>query len=519
MNRRFALGWLVIVLAALALRIPQLDLRPMHNDEAVNAIKFRDLWEKGEYVYDPHEYHGPTLHYSTLASTRLNRSQDYDQFTEATFRFVPLVFGVGLILLLPLLADGLGRAQAICAAALTAISPAMVFYSRYFIHEMLLVFFTGLLLAAGWRYWRTRRIGWCLLAGASLGLMHATKETFVLVAAALAGAVTCTFAWGRWVDGRQAEIKPNLNVKHLCAGLTVALIASVMFFSSFLTNASGPLDSIRTFFTWISRAGGNSPHNHPWYFYFERLAFFRSGNGPIWSEGLILLLAGIGLVSALKRRADARPDSILIRVVAFYTVLLTLIYTIISYKTPWCFLGFLHGMILLAGVGAMAAIGFWRQRWPRVLTIAALVAAVVHLGWEAWRASYVYAADRKNPYVYAHTSPDLRNLVEKVEALARVHPQTRRMLIKVMAADRDYWPLPWYLRRFKQVGWWDRIPDDPLAPVMIVSSRFGAAFDERPNKTHLMAGYFQLRPQVFLELYVEINLWRAYIQSLPPKQE
>ena len=99
MNRRFALGLLVIVLAALALRMPRLDLRPMHNDEAVNAIKFRDLWEKGHYVYDPHEYHGPTLHYATLASARLYPSHDYDQFTEATFRVVgygmsPFIFMV-----------------------------------------------------------------------------------------------------------------------------------------------------------------------------------------------------------------------------------------------------------------------------------------------------------------------------------------------------------------------------------------------------------------------------------------
>jgi hypothetical protein len=93
------------------------------------------------------------------------------------------------------------------------------------------------------------------------------------------------------------------------------------------------------------------------------------------------------------------------------------------------------------------------------------------------------------------------------------------MVVKVMAPEGDYWPLPWYLRRFKQVGWWDAVPADPFAPVMIVSSKFEAAFDERADKTHLMAGYFQLRPQVFLELYVEINLWRAYIQSRPPVQD
>ena len=81
---------------------------------------------------------------------------------------VPAIFGTALILLLLLVADGIGRAAVVCAAFLTAVSPAMVFYSRYYIHEVLLTFFAFLALAAGWRYWRSRKIGWALLAGAGL---------------------------------------------------------------------------------------------------------------------------------------------------------------------------------------------------------------------------------------------------------------------------------------------------------------------------------------------------------------
>ena len=75
------------------------------------------------------------------------------------------------------------------------------------------------------------------------------------------------------------------------------------------------------------------------------------------------------------------------------------------------------------------------------------------------------------------------------------------MVVKVMAPESDYWPLPWYLRNLKQVGWWDAVPADPFAPVMIVSAKLHAGLDEK--KTHVMVGYFQLRPQVFLELYVD----------------
>src|SRR5436190_12664572 len=127
---------------ALALRCPRLDVRPMNNDEAVNAIKFGQLWEHGTYKYDPNEHHGPTLFYATLAVARLTSSPDFQHLTETKLRLIPVLFSIGLIALLPLLRDGLGTKAIVWAGIFTALSPAMVFYSRYYIHEMLLVFFT-----------------------------------------------------------------------------------------------------------------------------------------------------------------------------------------------------------------------------------------------------------------------------------------------------------------------------------------------------------------------------------------
>ena len=66
MNRWSALAVLLAIAGALALRVPKLDTRPLHNDEAVNAVKVSQLWQQGRYAYDPDEYHGPALHYATL---------------------------------------------------------------------------------------------------------------------------------------------------------------------------------------------------------------------------------------------------------------------------------------------------------------------------------------------------------------------------------------------------------------------------------------------------------------------
>src|ERR1039457_5383923 len=88
------------------LRWPDLSVRPRHNDEAVNAIKFRELMEQGNYRYDPNEYHGPTLYYFTLAWTKITGATDFAKLSEARFRGLTVLFGVGLILLLPLVVDG-----------------------------------------------------------------------------------------------------------------------------------------------------------------------------------------------------------------------------------------------------------------------------------------------------------------------------------------------------------------------------------------------------------------------------
>jgi uncharacterized protein (TIGR03663 family) len=519
MTRLLAGLLLLAVGVALLLRCPFLDARPMHNDEAVNAVKFAKLWQHGGYRYDPDEHHGPALYYAALAVGRLTGAPaDIKAYTDERLRLVTVLFGVALLLLLPLLTDGLGRAAMTWAALWLAVSPAFVFYSRYFIHEILLVFFTLLALAAGWRYWQSRKIGWVLLAGAGLGLMDATKETFVITLGAAVVAVSLNQAWNRLLDASGRPVKaPRLNPWHLAAGIGIWIALAVLLFSSFFTNPGGPLDSLRSYQPWLHRAGGDSPHIHPWHFYLHRLLFFHPAKGPVWTEALILCLAIIAGVAGFRRRELASANPSFVRFLALYTFLLTAFYSLLGYKTPWCLLNFWVGAALLAGVGAGVIIRSLKQPASSRFATILLLAGAAHLAWQAWQQDTDYAADRRNPYVYAQTSPDISKLVRKVEALADVSPQGRDMLIKAIDPQGDFWPLPWYLRGCTQIGWFEEMPKDPYAPVMIVSARLRAGLDER--KTHLMAGYYQLRPDAFFELYVDLNLWRAYLAKHPPQPD
>ncbi len=505
---------LLLLLAAalgLALRCPRLDVRPMHNDEGVNALKFGQLWEQHTYKYDPQEYHGPSLPYATLAFAWLTDAPGFDQVSETRLRMLTVLFGVGLILLLPLVAGALDPKAAVWAALFTAISPAMVFYSRYYIHEMLLAFFTFLALGASWRYWLSRKPAWAVLAGAALGLLCATKETFVLTLAAAIIALFLNHVWNRALDASIAPVTPvPIKPLHLLAGAGAWFIMVALLFSSFFSNPAGLLDLFKTFRPWLSRASGASTHLHPWFFYLHRLLFFHVAKGPVWTEALILLLAVAGGAAGFRRVHLGTGSASFIRFIAIYTFLLTAFYSLIAYKTPWCLLSFWHGTILLAGVGAAVLLRSIPRLVPRISFAALLLLGAAHLGWQAWMESATpeFAADRRNPYVYAQTSPDLLNLVADVESLARIAPQKQDLLIQVIAPDDDYGPLPWYLRTFKRVGWWSAIPSDLSAQVLIISPSLH--FQPTPASPLRMLGYFQLRPQVLMELWLEPSLCQSF---------
>jgi hypothetical protein len=54
---------------------------------------------------------------------------------------------------------------------------------------------------------------------------------------------------------------------------------------------------------------------------------------------------------------------------------------------------------------------------------------------------------------------------------------------------------------------------------MIVSTALHAGFDQGPERTHVMAGYYELRPNVFFELYVSTELWGKYVRTAPQEKD
>jgi predicted membrane-bound mannosyltransferase len=472
----------VLLLAAAALRVPLLDRRPMHADEAILADKFGALLATGAYPYDPREYHGPVLAYLAWITAHLAGRTTYAALTETTLRIVPAIAGI-LVALSPLvLAPEIGATAALAAAALLAVSPVMVYYSRDFIPEMPLALWTALLLAALMR--RSAR-SWAL-AGAAAALMCATKETAVLALGSAGIAYAAAFR-PRRLNDRAAAI--------FCAALVTGISALVLppWKWGILPEA------LRAY---LGRGLSGGLHAHPWYSYFEWLLGWRYS----FSEAPVLLLAAAGLVAARRNKQPA------IRFLSFYAVLLFVFYSAIPYKTPWCAVSLLYALALLAGV-AVAALDC---RW-RAATRIALGVVIFGLGAGAWVASVPYATDPRNPWVYAQTGLGVFTIRDQVEAYARAASERQNVAIDVYTRD-NLWPLPWYLRRFPNVRWWRQVViAGPAAPIVLVSPALepdlvrkvyeGPPPGERELYMNLFPTYVELRPQVEIRGYVAKSLW------------
>jgi uncharacterized protein (TIGR03663 family) len=546
-------GLLLIVLCGAALlRVPGLGLRPMHHDEANQALKFGPLLEKGEYRYDKADHHGPTLYYLTLPLAWVEGKKTLASLDETTLRLLPVLFGLGLIPLLLLFGKDIGRPAVLFSGLFVALSPAFAYYSRFYIQETLFVFFVAGFLGTLWRFLSRPAPGWTVAAGFFGGMMFATKETSVVVFAATAGALALTNLTAKKEaqppkTDEAAIANPGIRPLHIGLFAAAAGVTAALFYSSFFANPKGLVDSVLAFQTYFAKGGTPGLHDHPWWYYLGLLTRTKSG-GLIWSEALVLALACLGFLAAATER---NRFAIFI---SFYTLITAAVFSLIPYKTPWNLLPFYLGFVILAGIGTIfmfrslreryqpirlpglkpgvrsglilsgalypdLKIGVWRRRtYQKILAGILLAIGLFHLGWQSYQANFRYYADPRNPYVYAQTGTDYLKLVRRVDEIAALHPDHERMTIGVVSDSGETWPLPWSLRRFARVGYWTDWKDwraaagNEDAPIVIASR------DQAEQIRPLIQGryqseYYGLRPDVLLMIFIRNDLWDQHLKN------
>ncbi len=495
-------GWWFAAAAVLVgsciLRLLFLDLKPLHHDEGVNGLFMMNLFRSGFYHYDPANYHGPTLYYFGLITTTLN-ALFYGRAGLSTFaiRLVPAIFGIALVWLGFSLRRYLGGFGALAAAALLAASPGMVYFSRYFIHEVPFVFLTLAPVVMVLRYRETARPRYLMLASGSAALLFATKETCIITFTVLFLAYVCTRVYllirnvrpALRTDATGPDTNPGKNHWRLWATAAVIFVTiSVLFFSSFFTNfPQGVYDSVRTFAIWAQTGQHTTQYRAPAWTYFRWLGK---------EELLILLLGGLGIVIALWRAHNRFAVF-----AAFWAMGITAAYSLLPYKTPWLALNLILPLAIMAGYFLNECYGTAGLR--RVSAALVLLAAFAVSLYQAIDLSFFRYTDDSIPYVYAHTSPQLLDLVKEVETIAGHSPFGKQIGIAIVSSE--YWPLPWYLRDYQRALFWGRMVSTS-EPLLIASGLQTDEVERDLGRYYKAYKAYDLRPGNVLVLYLRRDI-------------
>ena len=477
------MAFLIVALIGLAIRLSQLDTRPMHTDEAVNAYIVGQLLDKEPFIYDPQDRHGPGLAALALPTVRMQGAKSFSDLTESELRVVPVVAGTITILLFGAAVEMFGFIPSLLAAILFAVGPLPVYYDRYFVHEALFCAATFGLILSGWRASQTHSVRQAALAGACAALMLACKETALLHFFALAAAAVVFKFTNKRVTGQTRWIQ----LKSILAAVISLLLLSVALFTWFGRNWKALPALFHAAPNLFARAAGQGHEKPFWYFGW----LLTRG----WSGGMFVVFACLGLFLVLRRR-----DASLYQWLAYYGLLIAGIYSLIPYKTPWLALNLWLPLTLFAA-SAVESIWRWgttrfsqRAAIPVFCILAALTGVlIVH---DTRQRVFLHPADESNPYAYAQTSEDILGLPQEVADWAR---QNRIAAPRIAVIASDPWPLPWYLRHFSGVGFWQ--PGQRVEDANIYITSTDAADQYANQLKNFRPEFFGLRPGVLILLW------------------
>lgn len=558
---------LLIVAGGAILRCYQFGLKPFHHDEGVNGFFMIRLVREGVYTYDPANYHGPSIYYFSLVSSWLfGLNTIAMRLVPALFGIAT----IWLALTLRRYIGSIGALAA--AGLIAISPGAVYLSRYYIHESLFVFFTFGIVVAALYYYetgkliyailgaisaallFATKEtafisIGVILIAWgctfvymkiAKAGLPwdkpHETKarkelmnekskykistNLIINVLFAVAGYILVSwtyykiiswlsyegsffyyraywFYWLNWFVPISIILfilklkKSNDAFTDTLIILAVFHLVYVLFYSSFLTNTKGVMDSFEAFNIWVK----TSTKDHTQSGMFAYVKWLGK------EEISLLILSAVGFIIALWKARHR--FAIFAGAWAFG---ITLAYTLIAYKTPWLALNFIVPLAIISGYGVgqigLTSKNIIRQVLAAVVILAALgvgVAQAVSLNF------YHYDDDNDYVYVYAHTYRDFLDMVAEFEKYAK---KVDKEDLSVAVVSEDYWPLPWYTRDYKGVGYYGKMSPVGNAQIVIASTkqREEEKLDSSIADRFTLVGEYRLRPGVTLLLFVRNDL-------------
>jgi uncharacterized protein (TIGR03663 family) len=509
-DKKYMVYGLLIVFFALVFRLYELGERVLHHDESVHASFTLKLLRNGEYTYNP-AYHGPFLFHSTAVVFHYLGTND------ATARLVPVLFGVATVLVLFLLKKELGKRGVLWSMFLLAFSPSMVYFSRFFRNDMIIIFCTLATVAGAFRYLDNihslKRYPYLILAASALGIAVSSKENAYLIIAIFGAYAGLGLLYWIYSDGKKEKLGlkktlirktfallPYLPELILAGALSVYII--LFFYSSAFKYDVSLFSIVESAFNhWlemhrIKRIGG------PFYYYIPILFTY---------EIPIVLFGTAGFFHFLRNKGRNKGENYsFFLFLCYWAFTSLLLYSYLQEKVPWLVVHIVLPFGLLAGafIGEIFP-GKKEEGYPptkysnktRTLVAGLLVLTLLVSMGQCISVNYYRSMEPAERLTYTQASPDIRELMEKIGEF-KSSPATLR--IYVVDPKNLYWPLPWYLRDYKKASYASKPPASSKYDAIIVPISY-EMYREIPEDEYSSYN-FTLRPGRDFTLYYKTKL-------------
>jgi uncharacterized protein (TIGR03663 family) len=455
--------FILILIIAFFLRFFLLDLKLLHHDEAIHSWFSYELLTKGAWQYDP-SYHGPFLYFVTAGMFALLGPSDL------VARLLPSLFGFAIIPLVYAIyrLGYLNKNQTLIAALLIALSPDMVYFSRFLRHDIFMLFFTFLLLVAILYWFERGQMRFAVLAAvAAAGALSCKEEMPVILIV-----FVLFFAFAAW-KGR-FTLPPAWKADLLLFFVLVVAIMSVLYSAFFFhidtligQNFTVSLQGVhfeaetagwyQAVVHWTEmhnqqRLGGPLYYYIPLFFLYELPIFILAliGAAQFMTAGLHPLRFAKRVKNWVRERRFTLPTSELAQVslqqlregqdvnkkseeffrfCMVWMIAMMAFYAYVGEKVPW---------LIIPQLLPMCFVATYKLNWQKT---AFALAGCIFLIVMTWHVAFV-PVDINEPIVQVQNSEEMREVMGLMDNSSLV-----------VIASKDYWPLPWYYRGNK----WDRI--------------------------------------------------------------
>ncbi len=448
-DRTELLVWAALVAVAALLRLYDLGSRPFHHDESQDAyfsdqlsISYGD--DASDYQYNP-LLHGPVRFYVNKLLFVVFHDSDF------TARLQYALAGIALVALPYLLRRQLGRTAALSAGVMLAISPSILYYSRFAREDILLVCVLLAFTVACFRFIeRPRTLTLCAVFGL-VAIAFGIKESgLVMVGLAavffLGAGIVQSVRATDWREGEIMRAVRGVGWPAWIYAISTLIVIYAIIFTVFFSRT-----------TCMTTAHGDTPAHsancltavvYGLQYWMDQQDVARGGDRGwlyysilVGHEWPILLTAAVGVIfTAL------RPTTLKLFLI-WMTITVLAFHWWGKERFPWLIVHPLVPMILLSGVGIQ---GLWslRSRPARGVGLAAVGLGALYLVIATFSANAKHPVDPANMLVSTQSSDQVKQVVDQVHARNRKLKAEGKppLTITIDSSDGATFPYAWYFR-------------------------------------------------------------------------